>query len=147
MNTGDRDSHGRERSHRYRRCLGNGEKHGKKKMSNDVSSHGGRGNNDKNSDHTNTGILIKVYTITVAVNRVTFTVSSRMVSAKYKEEDNQLTGVPNFLTKLTVVAPLNKIAINMGNSSRQVADVLLSTGRTLRISLLILLESPLMKLD
>jgi hypothetical protein len=116
-------------------------------MSNDVSSHGGHGNNDKNSDHTNTGILIKVYTITVAVNRVTFTVSSRMVSAKYKEEDNQLTGVPNFLTKLTVVAPLNKIAINMGNSSRQVADVLLSTGRTLRISLLILLESPLMKLD
>jgi len=52
------------------------------KMSNEASSHGGRGNNGKNSDHTNTGNLIKVYTITEAVSRVTFTVSSRMVFSK-----------------------------------------------------------------
>jgi hypothetical protein len=63
-----------------------------------------------------------------------------MVFSKYKEEDKQLTGVPIFLTKLTVVAPLNKIAINVGNSSCQVADILLSTGRKLRISLLIFIR-------
>lgn len=63
MNTGDRDSHSKERSHRYRRSLGNREKQGKKKISNDVSSHGGHGNNGKNSDHADAGNLIKVYTI------------------------------------------------------------------------------------
>jgi hypothetical protein len=59
------------------------EKNGKKKISNDVTSYGGHGNNDKNSDHTKAGYLIKVYIITVAVNRVTFTVFSRMVFSKY----------------------------------------------------------------
>jgi len=76
----------------------------------------------------------------VAVNRVTFTVSSRMVFSKYKEEDKQLTGVPTFLTKLTVVAPLNKVAINVRKSSCQVADILWPTGRKLRIYLLILVR-------
>jgi hypothetical protein len=60
-----------------------------------------------------------------------------MVFSKYKEEDKQLTGVPSFLTKLTAVAPLNKVAINARKSSCQVADILLPTGRKIRISLLI----------
>jgi hypothetical protein len=52
-----------------------------------------------------------------------------MVFSKYKEEGNQLTGVPTFLTKLTVLESLNKVAINVRKSSCQVADILLSTGR------------------
>jgi len=63
-----------------------------------------------------------------------------MVFSKYKEEDKQLTGVPTFLTKLTVVAPLNKVAINVRKSSCQVADILWPTGRKLRIYLLILVR-------
>jgi len=73
----------------------------------------------------------------VAVNRVTFTVSSRMVFSKYKEEDMQLTGVPTFLTKISVVGALNKVAINVRKLSSQVADIVWSTGRKLRISILI----------
>jgi hypothetical protein len=63
-----------------------------------------------------------------------------MVFSKYREEGKQLTGVPTFLTKLTVVAPLNKVAVNVHKSSCQVADILLSTGRKLRISLLIFIR-------
>jgi hypothetical protein len=58
-----------------------------------------------------------------------------MVFSKYKEEDMQLTGVPTFLTKLSVVAPLNKVATNVRKLSSEVAYILLSTERKLRISI------------
>jgi len=47
-----------------------------------------------------------------------------MVFSKYKKEDKQLTGVSTLLTKLTAVAPVNKVAINVCKLSVKVPDIL-----------------------